>query len=84
VRGACYGRGRGVDGQAVSIYSARRAVVPEIKVMAGESRDSIMLSERVTVDDFESEHFRTQLVERLAWAVGDADAVEQAVRRGDG
>jgi hypothetical protein len=37
----------------------------------------IMLTERVNVSDFESEHFQAQLVERLGWAVGDAAAVEQ-------
>ncbi len=37
----------------------------------------IMFTERVSVSDFESPHFQTQLVERLGWAVGDADAVEQ-------
>jgi hypothetical protein len=36
----------------------------------------IMFAERVNVSDFESHHFQTQLVERLGWAVGDADAVE--------
>jgi hypothetical protein len=51
--------------------------VPEIKVVANAD-DSVMLSERVNPDHFESEHFRAQLVERLAWAVGDADAIEQS------
>jgi hypothetical protein len=36
-----------------------------------------MFTERVSASDFESEHFRTQLAERLGWAVGDAAAVEQ-------
>ena len=44
----------------------------------GEGRDrAIMFTERVSVSDFESDHFQAQLVERLGWAVGDADAVEQ-------
>lgn len=33
--------------------------------------------ERVSVADFESEYFASQLVERLGWAVGDADEVER-------
>jgi hypothetical protein len=37
----------------------------------------MMFTERVNVQDFESDHFRAQLVERLGWAVGDADAVNQ-------
>ena len=36
-----------------------------------------MFTERVSVSDFERDHFPAQLVERLGWAVGDADAVEQ-------
>jgi hypothetical protein len=38
---------------------------------------AVMLRERVTVADLESEHFATQLVERLGWAVADADEVER-------
>jgi hypothetical protein len=38
---------------------------------------AVTLRERVTVADFESDHFATQLVERLGWAVGDADEVER-------
>lgn len=37
-----------------------------------------MLRERVNVTDFESDHFATQLVERLGWAVSDADEAERA------
>jgi hypothetical protein len=40
---------------------------------AGEGEPPIMFRERVTVTDFESQHFANQLVERLGWAVGDAD-----------
>jgi hypothetical protein len=37
----------------------------------------VMLRERVNVTDFESRHFASQLVERLGWAVGDADDAER-------
>jgi hypothetical protein len=37
----------------------------------------VTFRERVTVADFESDHFAAQLVERLGWAVEDADQVEQ-------
>ncbi|HEX4279384.1 MAG TPA: hypothetical protein VHZ27_01380, partial [Solirubrobacteraceae bacterium] len=37
---------------------------------------AVTFRERVTLADFESDHFGRQLVERLGWAVGDADAVE--------
>jgi hypothetical protein len=33
--------------------------------------------ERVSLADFESEHFAAQLVERLGWAVGDAHEAER-------
>jgi hypothetical protein len=55
--------------------------MPRIIVMAntpsGGGERPVMFTERVTVSDFESDHFQTQLVERLGWAVGDAQAVEQ-------
>jgi hypothetical protein len=53
--------------------------MPQIIVTADEQTDGaeppIMFRERVNVSDFESNHFASQLVERLGWAVGDADAV---------
>jgi hypothetical protein len=55
--------------------------MPRIIVMANNPSEggerTVMFTERVTVSDFESNHFRTQLVDRLGWAVGDAHAVEQ-------
>jgi hypothetical protein len=38
---------------------------------------AVTFRERVNVADFESEHFAAQLVERLGWAVEDADVVER-------
>jgi hypothetical protein len=56
--------------------------MPQIIVTAkspgAEGEEAVMLRERVTVADFESRHFADQLVERLGWAVSDADHVEQA------
>ena len=46
-------------------------------VMADGPTDLVMLSERITIADLESDHFRAHLVERLAWAVGDAHAAER-------
>jgi hypothetical protein len=40
----------------------------------------IMFRERVSMSDFESEHFAAQLVERLGWAVGDADELNRGSR----
>lgn len=56
--------------------------MPQIIVTADHSEDrgegAVMLRERVNVSDFESDHFSSQLVERLGWAVSDADEVEQS------
>jgi hypothetical protein len=53
--------------------------MPQIIVTADQPVDGgdrpRMFTERVSVQDFESDHFRAQLVERLGWAVGDADEV---------
>jgi hypothetical protein len=55
--------------------------VPHIIVIADKATEDgeqpIMFRERVSVSDFESDHFATQLVERLGWAVGDADEVNR-------
>ena len=52
--------------------------MPQIMVMADQASDTpVMLRERVSPADFESDHFAAQLVERLGWAVVDADEVER-------
>lgn len=55
--------------------------MPQIIVIAdqpaGDGEAAVMFRERVTVSDFESGHFTTQFVERLGWAVGDADEYAQ-------
>ena len=55
--------------------------MPQIIVTAdhGTARTdpSVLMRERVNVRDFESEHFASQLVERVGWAVSDADEVER-------
>jgi len=53
--------------------------MPEIIVTARADqpeRDPVLLRERLTASDLESEHFAAQLVERLGWAVLDADEIE--------
>jgi hypothetical protein len=47
--------------------------MPRITITADDSSARVLHSERVTPADFETEHFRTQLAERVAWAVEDAD-----------
>ncbi|MEA2159662.1 MAG: hypothetical protein QOD66_2042 [Solirubrobacteraceae bacterium] len=58
--------------------------MPQIIVTADKATDradtSVMLRERVNLSDFESDHFAAQLVERLGWAVSDADEVERDKR----
>jgi hypothetical protein len=58
--------------------------MPQIIVTADKVSDDaeppIMFQERVSVSDFESHHFAAQLVERLEWAVGDADELNRRSR----
>ena len=60
--------------------------MPQIIVTADKlSEDTeppVLFSERVSVSDFESDHFAAQLVERLGWAVGDAEELNQSSRLG--
>lgn len=55
--------------------------MPQIIVTADKPNDEgqppVMFRERVNVSDFESKHFASQLVERLGWAVGDADELNR-------
>jgi hypothetical protein len=54
--------------------------MPQIIVIADDGTDelAVLLRERITSSDFESETFAARLVERLGWAIDDAHAVEQA------
>lgn len=55
--------------------------MPEILVAAdrrGDSEDAVVYRERISLSDFESDHFSGQLVERVGWAVLDADELEHA------
>ena len=55
--------------------------MPQIIVAADRGaafgQGTMTFREGVTVADFQSEHFATQLVERLGWAVEDADQLER-------
>jgi hypothetical protein len=53
--------------------------MPQIIVTAdrdGQAESPVLMDERVQIADFESDHFAAQLVQRLGWAVSDADEVE--------
>jgi hypothetical protein len=56
----------------------RRKKMPQILVIADSSRgsDEVVYRERVARSSLESEHFAGQLMERVGWAVGDADDLE--------
>jgi hypothetical protein len=43
-----------------------------------EARRKIVYRERIAPSDLESQHFSGQLVERVGWAVGDADRIEHS------
>lgn len=54
--------------------------MPQIIVVADreqdQAEDAVMLRERISASDLESDHFAGRLLERLEWAVGDAQEVE--------
>jgi hypothetical protein len=58
--------------------------VPQVIVTAADCcgdqlEGAVTLREWVNLADFDSEHFVAQLIERLAWAVGDAHGSEASV-----
>lgn len=44
------------------------------RVLVVDDQGGLTWCERVRADDFETEHFRRCLNDRLRWAVGDAEA----------
>lgn len=46
----------------------------------GEDASTVVYRERIASTDLESNHFSGQLVERVSWAVRDADLVEHENR----
>lgn len=57
--------------------------MPQIIVQAGSSESSgpVTLQERVNGDDLNSDHFAGQLVERIGWAVLDAEDLESSAEQ---
>jgi hypothetical protein len=54
--------------------------MPQILVVADRENDrdsTVVYSERVSLSDLESDHFSGQLVERVGWAMSDADEMER-------
>jgi hypothetical protein len=60
--------------------------MPQILVVADppqEDGSTVVYRERITTTDLESDHFSGQLVERVGWAVLDADRLEEPSRNGE-
>jgi len=53
----------------------RIVVTTEPKVT--ESDTSVLLDERIATADLNSDHFAAQLIERIGWALLDADGAER-------
>lgn len=49
---------------------------------SGEDAGQVVYRERINLSDLESDHFSHQLVERVGWALRDADEIEH--EPGDG
>ena len=61
--------------------------MPQIIVAADHraafGEGAVTFRERVSVADFDSPHFAAQLIERLGWAVEDADEAERVGGQAD-
>jgi hypothetical protein len=58
----------------------RRPPMPQILVVTDnpdEKAPTVVYRERVLPSDLESDHFSGQLVERVGWALADADQIER-------
>ncbi|HEY8082550.1 MAG TPA: hypothetical protein VIE64_03195 [Solirubrobacterales bacterium] len=54
--------------------------MPQILVVTNSSEEDarqVVYRERIALSDLESDHFSGQLVERVGWAVLDADQLER-------
>jgi hypothetical protein len=73
---------RGADGGEKlerPTYSNPRRSMPQILIVTDrpERTDSaVVYRERITLSDLESDHFSAQLVERVGWAMLDAEEIE--------
>jgi hypothetical protein len=54
--------------------------MPQILVVAdSQTDDAVVYRERISCADLESAHFSGQLVERVGWAVRDANELERRI-----
>lgn len=53
--------------------------MPQILVVTDSQKSAgeVVYRERILSTDLESDHFSGQLIERVGWAVQDADLIEQ-------
>jgi hypothetical protein len=59
--------------------------MPQILVVTDspQAADKVVYRERIATTDLESDHFSGQLVERVGWAVLDANDLEHEAERPD-
>ena len=55
--------------------------MPRIVVETEGREREVVFWEKVGAEDFDAEHFRRCLADRIAWAVADAQEAEQQRRR---
>ncbi len=70
---------------AFGLVNRWKALMPQILVVADGEADiagRVVYRERISSSDLESAHFSGQLVERVGWAVRDANVVEYEEPRG--
>lgn len=53
----------------------RIVVTTEPKVASPDA--SVLLDERIVTADLDSDHFSAQLIQRIGWALHDADSTER-------
>ncbi|HEV7584225.1 MAG TPA: hypothetical protein VGO14_00440 [Solirubrobacteraceae bacterium] len=68
-------------GRSLSLHAniARTETVPRILItteQADEPDALVMLDERIAASDLTSEHFAGHLIQRIAWALADAETTE--------
>jgi hypothetical protein len=64
----------------LTLHPTKEARMPQILVVtdpAEQGTGTVVYRERILTTDLESDHFSGQLVERVGWAVRDADELEQ-------
>jgi len=62
-----------------SVANRKEEQMPQILVTADRPHDdgsAVLLRERISMLDLESDHFSARLLERLGWALVDADEIE--------